>query len=162
MLIGSQSTGQGHATAYAQIVAEQLDLPPDHVRVVQGDTDTIATGGGTGGSSSIPVGGASVDGASEKLAEQLKGLAADELEAARGDLEIADGTVRVAGTDRVDLVRRSRRAREAKPERLHAAETFGRRAADLSERHPHRRGRDRSRHRRTSRSSITSSSTISA
>ena len=54
VLIGSQSTGQGHATAYAQLVAEQLDLPPERVRVVQGDTDLIATGAGTGGSSSIP------------------------------------------------------------------------------------------------------------
>ncbi len=83
VLIGSQSTGQGHATSYAQLVAERLDLPPERVRVVQGDTDLIATGAGTGGSSSIPVGGVSVDRASKTLAEQLKELAADALEAAR-------------------------------------------------------------------------------
>src|SRR5664280_2679389 len=57
VLIGSQSTGQGHATSYAQLVAERLDLPPARVRVLQGDTDAIASGAGTGGSSSIPVGG---------------------------------------------------------------------------------------------------------
>ncbi|HWK94397.1 MAG TPA: xanthine dehydrogenase family protein molybdopterin-binding subunit, partial [Pseudolabrys sp.] len=79
VLIGSQSTGQGHHTSYAQLVAERLDLPPELVRVVQGDTDRIATGAGTGGSSSIPVGGVSVDRASHTLADQLKDLAADAL-----------------------------------------------------------------------------------
>ena len=125
VLIGSQSTGQGHATSYAQLVAERLDLPPERVRVVQGDTDLIATGAGTGGSSSIPVGGVSVDRASKTLADQLKQLAADALEAAPGDMEIADGTVRVAGTDRaisfVDLAAHPR----AKPEDLRATSEFG-------------------------------------
>jgi carbon-monoxide dehydrogenase large subunit len=71
------------------------------VRVVQGDTDLIKTGMGTGGSSSIPCGGASVAGASKKLADQIKDIAADALEAARSDLEFDDGAVRVVGTDRM-------------------------------------------------------------
>ena len=125
VLIGSQSTGQGHATSYAQLVAERLDLPPGRVRVVQGDTDLIATGAGTGGSSSIPVGGVSVDRAAKTLGEQLKQLAADALEAAPTDMEIADGTVRVAGTDRVisfvDLAAHP----QATPERLSATKDFG-------------------------------------
>jgi carbon-monoxide dehydrogenase large subunit len=100
VLAGSQSTGQGHKTAYAQLVAAHLDLPPERVTVIQGDTDLIATGAGTGGSSSITCGGASVAAASQKLADNLKMLAADALEAAQGDLEIADGAVRIAGTDR--------------------------------------------------------------
>src|SRR6266704_775592 len=100
LLIGTQSTGQGHHTAYAQLVADHLDLPPQRVRVVQGDTDLIATGGGTGGSSSIPCGGASVAGAARKLAANLKTLAADALEASPADLEIAGGEVRIVGTDR--------------------------------------------------------------
>lgn len=100
VLIGTQSSGQGHQTAYAQLVAEELDLPPERVRVVQGDTETIRTGGGTGGSRSIPVGGASVTGASRRLAEQLKTLASDALEAAASDLEIVGGAVQVVGTDR--------------------------------------------------------------
>ncbi len=124
VLIGSQSTGQGHATSYAQLVAERLDLPPERVRVVQGDTDLIATGAGTGGSSSIPVGGVAVDRASKTLAEQLKQLAADALEAAPTDMEIADGTVRVAGTDRaitfVDLATHPK----ATPEILRASNEF--------------------------------------
>ncbi len=100
VLAGSQSTGQGHATAYAQLVAEHLDLPPERVTVIQGDTDLVATGAGTGGSSSITCGGASVDSAARKLAANLKSLAAHELEASEADLEIADGQVRIAGTDR--------------------------------------------------------------
>lgn len=100
IFIGSQSSGQGHQTAYAQIVADHLGLPPDMVRTVQGDTDRIATGAGTGGSSSIPVGGVAVGGAAKKLGENLKVLASDKLEAGIGDLEITDGKVRVVGTDR--------------------------------------------------------------
>ena len=124
MLIGSQSTGQGHATSYAQLISERLDLPPERVRVIQGDTDRIKSGAGTGGSSSIPVGGVSVDRASKKLASQIKEIAADALEAAAGDLEIADGTVRVAGTDRMitfaDLAAHPR----GTSDKLRAAEEF--------------------------------------
>ncbi len=124
LLIGSQSTGQGHATSYAQLISERLDLPPERVRVIQGDTDRIKSGAGTGGSSSIPVGGVSVDRASKKLASQIKDIAADALEAAAGDLEIADGTVRVAGTDRMitfaDLAAHPR----GTADKLRAAEEF--------------------------------------
>ncbi len=101
VLIGTQSTGQGHKTAYAQLVAEQFGLPPERVHVLQGDTDLIATGLGTGGSSSIPSGGVSVERATRKLGESLKQIAAEALEAGSNDLEISDGTIRVAGTDRV-------------------------------------------------------------
>ena len=124
VLIGTQSSGQGHATSYAQLVAERLDLPPDRVRVVQGDTDRIATGAGTGGSSSIPVGGVSVDNASKTLADQLKQLAADALEAAAGDMEIADGAVRVAGTDRAISFADLAAHPQATPEKLHASSEF--------------------------------------
>jgi carbon-monoxide dehydrogenase large subunit len=124
VLIGSQSTGQGHVTSYAQLVAERLDLPPERVRVLQGDTDQIATGAGTGGSSSIPVGGVSVDRASKTLAEQLKQLAADALEAAAGDMEIANGTIRVAGTDRVITFAELAAHPQATPEKLRAANEF--------------------------------------
>ena len=123
-LMGSQSTGQGHATSYAQIVADHLGLPPERVRMVQGDTDRVATGTGTGGSSSIPCGGASLAGASMALAQNLKRLAADALEAGTGDLEIADGAVRVVGTDRAitfaDLAKRP----DATPDRLTASDAF--------------------------------------
>jgi aerobic carbon-monoxide dehydrogenase large subunit len=100
VLIGTQSNGQGHETAYAQAVSQHLDVPLERVKVVQGDTDQIATGFGTGASRSIPIGAVSVAGASRALAASLKELAADKLEAAVADLEIDDGKVRIAGTDR--------------------------------------------------------------
>jgi carbon-monoxide dehydrogenase large subunit len=125
VLIGSQSSGQGHATAYAQLVAEHLGLPPERVRVIQGDTDRIATGAGTGGSSSIPVGGISVDRAGQKLAGQIKEIAADALEASLGDLEIGEGVVRVAGTDKVISLADIAVHPSATPEKLRAAYEHG-------------------------------------
>ena len=102
--IGTQSNGQGHATAYAQLVAEKLGVEVADVRVLQGDTDQLAKGGGTGGSRSIPLGGVSAVRAGEALAEKIRRIAADELEASAGDIELADGFARIVGTDRsVDL-----------------------------------------------------------
>ena len=100
MLIGTQSNGQGHATAYAQLVAEKLGLDVTAVTVRQGDTDELAKGGGTGGSRSLPLGGVSAVRAGEDLAEKLKRIAADELEASSADIELADGEARIVGTDR--------------------------------------------------------------
>ena len=111
ILIGTQSSGQGHQTAYAQIVAEQFGLAPERVHIHQGDTAEIATGLGTGGSSSIPTGGVCVERATRELGKQLKNLAAEALETSAGDLEIDNGVVRIAGTDRsisfMDLAKRS-------------------------------------------------------
>ncbi len=72
VLIGTQSSGQGHATAYAQIIADQFGLQPERVHMHQGDTDEIASGLGTGGSSSIPSGGVCVERATRELGKQLK------------------------------------------------------------------------------------------
>ena len=58
--IGTQSNGQGHKTTYAQIIAERLHIPIEQINVHQGDTDEIATGGGTIGSRLMPTGGVSV------------------------------------------------------------------------------------------------------
>ncbi|GAB4360899.1 MAG: xanthine dehydrogenase family protein molybdopterin-binding subunit [Oricola sp.] len=98
--IGTQSNGQGHATAYAQFVAETLGLDIDKVKVIQGDTDRIPTGGGTGGSRSIPLGGVSAYYAGQEMARKIRKLAADELEASPDDIELIDGSAVVAGTDR--------------------------------------------------------------
>ncbi len=97
--IGTQSNGQGHATAYAQLAADRLGIDVSAIRTLQGDTAKIATGGGTGGSRSVPTGGAAVDVASLALIEKGKALAAHQLEAAAGDIEFAEGRYRVAGTD---------------------------------------------------------------
>src|SRR5690606_15004656 len=71
------------------------------IKVHQGDTDRLDKGGGTGGSRSIPLGGVSAARAGEDLAEKIKRIAADELEASAGDIELVDGTARIVGTDRV-------------------------------------------------------------
>jgi aerobic carbon-monoxide dehydrogenase large subunit len=100
MLMGTQSSGQGHQTAYAQLAAERFGLPFDKIRVVQGDTAAIAFGRGTGGSRSLPVGGASVDAAAQKLIAKGRHIAAHLLEAAEADVDFADGVFRISGTDR--------------------------------------------------------------
>ena len=100
LLIGTQTNGQGHDTAYSQFIGGQLGIDYDKITMIQGDTDIVPQGEGTGGSRSIPIGAVSVDRAATKLAEQLKLLAADQLEASAGDIELADGRVRVVGTDK--------------------------------------------------------------
>src|SRR5262249_15125899 len=80
-------------------IAGELDIPLEQINVRQGDTDEIASGGGTIGSRSMPTGGVSVSKATKHLAVNLKKLAADELEVAAEDLEFVAGTVRVAGTN---------------------------------------------------------------
>lgn len=124
VLIGTQSSGQGHQTAYAQIVAEQFGVAPERVHIHQGDTDEIATGLGTGGSASIPSGGVSVERATRELGQKLKDIAAQALEASAGDLEISEGVVRIAGTDRsisfADLAKRP----GVDPSKLNGSATF--------------------------------------
>lgn len=99
LLIGTQTNGQGHATAYSQVVAEKFGVTIDEVEVIQGDTDRVENGGGTGGSRSIPLGLPSVRDASDSLVKKVKELAADKLEAGVDDLELESGIVRVVGTD---------------------------------------------------------------
>ncbi|MCO5131007.1 MAG: xanthine dehydrogenase family protein molybdopterin-binding subunit [Xanthobacteraceae bacterium] len=122
--IGSQSSGQGHQTAYAQLVSEQFGLPLERIHVLQGDTDQVKTGLGTGGSSAIPSGGVSVERATRGLGLKLKEIAAEALEAGAADLEIDAGVVRVAGTDRAiafaDLAQRP----DADPSKLNASAAF--------------------------------------
>lgn len=96
---GSMANGQAHATAFSQIVNEWLGLPFEKITVVEGDTDLIATGTGTGGSWSIPMGGGAVCLAADKIIDKARRIAAHLLEAAEADLEFTDGAFTVAGTD---------------------------------------------------------------
>ncbi|MBN9021999.1 MAG: molybdopterin-dependent oxidoreductase, partial [Rhizobiales bacterium] len=113
VFIGTQTNGQGHATAYAQFVGGHMGLDYDQIEVVQGDTDQVPNGEGTGGSRSIPLGAVSVDRAAVKLAEQVKRLAAEQLETSVADLELVDGSARVVGTNRaVTLVDIARTAKD--------------------------------------------------
>jgi carbon-monoxide dehydrogenase large subunit len=100
ILMGTQSSGQGHQTAYTQLAAERLGIAPDKVRVLQGDTAAISFGRGTGGSRSIPVGGAALAQAADKLIAKGRRIAAHQFEAAEADVEFADGVFSVTGTDR--------------------------------------------------------------
>ena len=120
LFIGTQTNGQGHSTAYSQFIAERIGIDFDKIIVRQGDTDELPTGGGTGGSRSIPLGGVSVARASETLADKMRKIAADELEASAGDIELVDGQARIVGTDRsmtyADLARAARSAEDLKAE----------------------------------------------
>jgi carbon-monoxide dehydrogenase large subunit len=100
ILMGSQSSGQGHQTAYAQLAAEKFGLDLDKIRVQQGDSAAIAFGRGTGGSRSLPVGGGALMHAADKLIAKGKRIAAHLLEAAEADIAFADGAFAIAGTDR--------------------------------------------------------------
>ena len=98
--IGNQANGQGHRTAFTQLASDMLGLNMDDIDVIQGDTAAMATGGGTGGSKSVPLGAVIVEQASRRMSDELKKRAADKLEAAAADLELANGGVRVKGTDK--------------------------------------------------------------
>lgn len=90
----------------------------------QGDTDDTPTGAGTGGSRSIPIGGAGVDGAARTLAEKLRRLAADALEADMADVELVDGSAVIAGTDRRLAFVEIAALPQARPEDLSATDAF--------------------------------------
>jgi len=100
LLIGTQTNGQGHETAYRQILVETLGISPEQIDVVQGDSATIKTGGGTGGSRSVPVGGAAVQVVAETVIEKGRKIAAEMLEAATADIEYQNGKFHISGTDR--------------------------------------------------------------
>ena len=124
LLIGTQASGQGHQTAYAQVIAEQFEVPLDQITVVQGDSDRIASGGGTGGSRSIPIGAVTTARASKMLADSLRELAADKLEASSADLEIVEGRFRIVGTDRSLSLAEIAALPAATPERLRGAGSY--------------------------------------
>ncbi len=96
---GTQSHGQGHQTAYAMLVSDQTGIPVEQITLVDGDTDRVRTGGGTGGSRSLQLGGSAVRGATEALVAKAKQLAARLLEADVADIVVDTdaGTIGVAG-----------------------------------------------------------------
>ncbi len=96
---GTSAHGQGHQTSYAMVVSHQTGIPVDRITLVDGDTDRIARGGGTGGSRSMQVGGSAVHRAAEVLVENARTLAAGLLEADVADVvvDVAAGTIGVAG-----------------------------------------------------------------
>ncbi len=101
IISGTLDYGQGHATPFAQVLCRELGVPFDKVRLVQGDSDQLLDGGGTGGSRSIMNAGAVIIASSADVVAKGKPLAADVLEAAEVDIEFSAGRFSVAGTDRV-------------------------------------------------------------
>lgn len=100
ILTGSLDQGQGHATAFAQIVCERLGVPFEAIDLVQGDSDQLKMGGGTGGSKSAMASGNAFALASDAVVENGRQWAAHEMETAVEDIEFTAGEFRVAGTDR--------------------------------------------------------------
>ncbi len=97
--IGTVTNGQGHDTSYKQIMSDRLGVDTDDLTVVQGDSDLVPSGL-TGGSRSVTVGGVAVLKASDAIIEKGKLIAAQVMETAEADIEYADATFRVTGTDR--------------------------------------------------------------
>jgi carbon-monoxide dehydrogenase large subunit len=100
IVTGTLDYGQGHASPFAQILTQKLGIPFDKIKLVQGDSDQLVHGGGTGGSRSVTMSGTAIVQASDKVIENGKKLAAHVLEASAGDIEFKNGTFTIAGTDR--------------------------------------------------------------
>jgi carbon-monoxide dehydrogenase large subunit len=100
LVIGTQPSGQGHETSFAQVAADELGLEVGQVEVLIGDTDIVRSGGGSHSGRSMRLGGLAIGKAGGLLTGLGRRLAAHLLEAAETDLEFADGRFRIAGTDR--------------------------------------------------------------
>ena len=100
LITGTLDYGQGHATPFAQVVSDRLGIPFARIRLLQGDSDELLAGGGTGGSRSMMMSGSALAHAAEKVVEAGRRIASVALEAAVADIEFADGRFRIVGTDR--------------------------------------------------------------
>ena len=100
VVTGASAHGQGHETAFSQIVADQLGVPFEDVEILHGDTQVSPKGLDTYGSRSLVVGGIAIVKAAQKVIAKAKKLAAHLLEASEDDLEFADGRFAVKGTDK--------------------------------------------------------------
>ncbi len=100
IITGTLDYGQGHAAPFAQVLSEKLGIPFERIRLRQGDSDELLTGGGTGGSKSIMHSGTAIVEAAGKVIDQGKRIASHVLEAAVSDIEFSQGRFVIAGTDR--------------------------------------------------------------
>jgi carbon-monoxide dehydrogenase large subunit len=100
IVTGTLDYGQGHASPFAQVLASRLGIPFRRIRLLQGDSDALIAGGGTGGSKSLIVSGNAIVKASDKVIEVGKQIAAHVLEAAAADIEFRTGGFVIGGTDR--------------------------------------------------------------
>jgi carbon-monoxide dehydrogenase large subunit len=111
VLVGTHDHGQGHQTAFRQIVADKLGVDPHKVNFKWGDTDQIAIGTGTFGSRSAVAGGTAIVTAAKKIEDKGKKIAAHLMEAGEHDIVFKDGKYTVAGTDKsLDITQIAREA----------------------------------------------------
>jgi len=112
IITGTLDYGQGHASPFSQVLSAKLGIPFEKIRLLQGDSDQLVAGGGTGGSRSMMQSGGAILEASDIVIERGKQLAAQFLEAAVADIEFVRGRFSIAGTDRwigiMDLAARAR------------------------------------------------------
>ncbi|MCL2612125.1 MAG: xanthine dehydrogenase family protein molybdopterin-binding subunit [Nocardioidaceae bacterium] len=94
---GTSAHGQGHATSYAMIVADRLGIPMERIRLVQSDTAQVRSGGGTGGSRSLQIGGSAVRGTADLIYDKAVEVAAELLEASVEDIELGEDGFAVGG-----------------------------------------------------------------
>lgn len=115
LITGTLDYGQGHASAFAQVLCAQLGVPFESVKLVQGDSDIVHTGNGTGGSRSITATGQAIVESSRLVIEKGKRAAAHMLEASEADIEFADGAFTIAGTDRsIDIMELAKKLHDGK------------------------------------------------
>jgi carbon-monoxide dehydrogenase large subunit len=100
VMTGSHSHGQGHETAFPQVVADMLGIDESMIEIVHGDTARGPMGMGTYGSRSLAVGGSAMVRATEKVINKARKIAAHLMEASEADIELKDGQFTVAGTDK--------------------------------------------------------------
>ena len=99
VLTGSHSNGQGHDTAFAQLVAEQTGIDPEDIEIVHGDTAQVPYGVGTYGSRSLSVGGSALTISTRKVIAKMKIIAAHMLETDAVDIDLVDGYFKVRSTN---------------------------------------------------------------
>jgi aerobic carbon-monoxide dehydrogenase large subunit len=99
IITGTLDYGQGHASPFAQVLSARLGIPFEKIKLLQGDSDALVAGGGTGGSRSMMQSGGAIIEASDIVIERGKHAAAHFLEAATVDIEFRRGRFSVAGTD---------------------------------------------------------------
>ena len=100
IVTGTLDYGQGHWTPFAQVLSAELGIPFEKIRLVQGDSDQLIAGGGTGGSRSIMQSGSAIVEASQIVVDNGRKIAAHLLEASAADIEFANGRFSIVGTDR--------------------------------------------------------------
>ncbi len=116
IVTGTLDYGQGHWTPFAQVLVQQLGIPFEAIRLVQGDSDRLQAGGGTGGSKSIMASGTAIFESAALVVERGKRAASHLLEAAVADIEFERGRFVIAGTDRsIGIMELARRLKSGMP-----------------------------------------------